>query len=74
MTTNEYVPDAHCFVCSRHTDHLGEHEALVEAGLAEYADGGTVLRTALWNAELAAKIAEEEWQAYKLTFPSGTFA
>lgn len=32
-----------CFVCSRPTDHRGEHDDLVEAGKAEYAsDSGCV--------------------------------
>lgn len=26
----------YCFVCRRCTDHVGEHDDLVEAGLAEY--------------------------------------
>ena len=76
MTTTEYVPqaDPHCFVCSRHTDHFAEHDALVDAGLAEYESDGTVVKTSLWDATLAAKVVEAEWQEYKKTFPVGTFA
>lgn len=29
----------YCFICSRCTDHIGEHEDLVAAGLAEYTHG-----------------------------------
>lgn len=57
--------DEYCFVCGRCTDHVGEHEALVEAGLAEYAEDGVVLRTAAWDADRAREIAEAEYQAYR---------
>jgi len=37
---------AFCFVCNRCTDHVGEHDDLLDAGLAEYV-AGDVRRTAL---------------------------
>jgi len=75
MTTSEYVPesDPHCFVCSRHTDHAGEHDALVAYGLAEYEADGSVVKTDLWDADLAHDVVGAEWEEYKLTFPAGTF-
>jgi hypothetical protein len=36
------VDDPHCFVCGRHTDHWGEHDDLVDAGLATYGPDGSV--------------------------------
>lgn len=58
------IPEPHCFVCGRHTDHYGEHDALVAAGLAEYdlADG-SVNRTAAWDDKLAAAISRAEYEA-----------
>jgi hypothetical protein len=42
--------DAHCFVCSRHTDHFAEHDDLVEQGFARYEDDGSVTWTEKgWN-------------------------
>lgn len=32
-----------CFVCGRCTDHVAEHDDLVELGLAQYEDGGYVV-------------------------------
>jgi hypothetical protein len=55
--------DPHCFVCRRHTDHFGEHDALVEAGLAYYTGDGSVHRTDAWDADLARAIADAEYQA-----------
>lgn len=52
----------YCFVCSRPTDHVGEHEALVAAGMAAY-DGGTVTRTATYDREAAVVIADAEYRA-----------
>lgn len=41
----EDLPDPFCFVCSRLTDHFGEHDDLVELGLASYdAETGFVYR------------------------------
>ena len=57
------MDDAYCFVCGRVTDHFGEHEALVEAGLAVYRDNGSVVRTDTWDDELARQIQEREYQA-----------
>jgi hypothetical protein len=57
---DEYDP--HCFVCGRHTDHFGEHEALVEAGLAYYTGDGSVHKTEKYDADLAAKIQNEEYE------------
>lgn len=59
---DDYTP--YCFVCRRVTDHAGEHESLVEAGLAEYGDGGTVRRTAAWDDDKAAAISQAEYVAY----------
>lgn len=56
--------DPHCFVCGRHTDHFAEHDALVDSGLAEYGQDGSVYRTAKWEDSLAAEIAEREYQEY----------
>lgn len=53
---------AHCFVCHRHTDHAGEHDALVEAGMATYAADGSVYKTDAYDAEQAKVIAEAEYQ------------
>ena len=33
------LAEPHCFVCGRHTDHFGEHDDLVEAGVAAYHGG-----------------------------------
>lgn len=57
-------PEPFCFVCGRCTDHVGEHEALVEAGLARYSGDGSVYKTEAWDAEVAAKVSEAEYQAY----------
>lgn len=59
--------EAHCFVCSRHTDHFAEHDGLVEAGLAAY-EGSAVVRTALWDDAEAARISEAEYQRYLKDF------
>lgn len=56
----EYDP-AFCFVCGRCTDHWGEHDDLVEAGLAEYRDNGSVAKTEQWDAEKARAIHEATW-------------
>lgn len=37
------LDEPHCFVCGRHTEHVAEHDDLVEAGQAVYADNGSVL-------------------------------
>jgi len=34
---NDETP--YCFICSRATCHVGEHEDIVGAGLAEYREG-----------------------------------
>ena len=61
--------DSYCFVCSRCTDHVGEHEALVEAGLAMYeVESGTVLKTAFWNDFYARIISDIEYYNYKKEF------
>lgn len=57
--------DPFCFVCSRCTDHFGEHDALVEAGLAAYdTESGSVYRTDKWDRELATQIAQREYEEY----------
>ena len=43
--------EPHCFVCGRHTDHFAEHDDLVEQGLAEYRDDGSVVWTAAGQAQ-----------------------
>lgn len=53
--------DPHCFVCHRHTDHFAEHDGLVEAGLATYAEDGSVHRTEKWDDDLATQIFEAEY-------------
>lgn len=50
----------YCFVCSRPTNHVGEHNALVAAGLATY-DEGIVSRAAAWDADLARRIGNAEY-------------
>lgn len=56
--------EPYCFVCSRPTDHVGEHEALVEAGLASYDRDGSVRRTSAWDADAAAAISQAEFETY----------
>lgn len=56
--------DAYCFICSRPTDHRGEHDDLVEAGLAEYHEDGSVTKTAAWDENKAWEIAVATWKAY----------
>jgi hypothetical protein len=46
-----YIPEPHCFVCGRHTDHVGEHDDLVVMGFAQYDDFGQV--TYDWDRGLA---------------------
>lgn len=56
-----------CFVCSRATDHFGEHPALIEAGLAVYdtADGNNyVKKTAAWDDQRALEVAQREYLEY----------
>lgn len=55
----------YCFVCSRCTDHVGEHESLVAAGLAAY-DGYDVVKTERWDAEKAREVSEAGYVAYCL--------
>lgn len=57
---DEYDP--HCFVCGRHTDHAGEHDALVDAGMAYYTGDNSVHKTAQYDEERAAQIVEAEYQ------------
>jgi hypothetical protein len=57
------INEAHCFVCRRHTDHFGEHDGLVEAGLALY-KGGSVYRTDAWDDALVREVAQAEYAAY----------
>jgi len=40
----EYYLNEWCFVCSRPTDHRGEHDDLVEQGLASYDDTFPMVR------------------------------
>ena len=54
---------SYCFVCSRCTDHVGEHEELVAAGMAEY-DGGSVIKTERYDREKARAICEAGYVAY----------
>lgn len=55
--------DPHCFVCHRHTDHWGEHDEIVEAGLAAYAADGSVYRTDAYDEDLARAIFEAAYAA-----------
>lgn len=57
--------DTYCFVCNRPTDHFGEHNALVEEGLAEYRKDGSVVRTDAWDDTRAEAVAEAEYAALK---------
>lgn len=50
-----------CFVCKRPVEHIGEHEALVNAGMAEYDDElGVVRKTKSYDSVKAQKIQKEE--------------
>lgn len=51
---------AFCFVCSRVTDHWGEHDGLVAAGMVRYAANGNVYRTETYDADKAKKIVDAE--------------
>lgn len=53
------IPDPHCFVCHRHTDHFGEHDSLVLIGLAayDYSDG-SVLVTELARTKLGMRMRD----------------
>lgn len=62
-----YENDDWCGVCSRATDHTGEHDELVEAGLASYEAGG-VRKTAAWNEDMARKVSDSSYAAYELRF------
>lgn len=53
-----------CFVCGRPTDHVAEHPGLVEAGLAAYEADGSVVKTAAWNDDEAARISAAEFERY----------
>ncbi len=47
-----YVEE-YCFVCSRPTDHVGEHDEFVARGVAEYEVSARcwyVIKTPLWDA------------------------
>ena len=44
---------AFCFVCSRVTEHAGEHDDLVAAGLVTYAEDGNVLKTEAYTSASA---------------------
>lgn len=35
--------DVFCFVCNRPTEHVAEHDALLEADMVRYEDGSVVL-------------------------------
>lgn len=61
-TFDAYEP--YCFVCRRCTDHVGEHDALADAGLVEYSGGGVVSRTDKWDDDLASVIAAAEYEKY----------
>ena len=58
--------DAHCFVCRRHTNHGGEHDDLVEAGLASYGPDGSVYRTEKWDADEAKRISDATYRTYMI--------
>jgi hypothetical protein len=62
-TTYDEYWDEYCFVCSRCTNHVGEHEELVAAGMAEY-EGGTVVKTERYDREKARAICEAGYVAY----------
>lgn len=53
--------DPFCFVCGRCTDHWGEHDDLVEAGMAEYKRDGSVVKTEKWSAAAAKQITDATW-------------
>lgn len=57
--------DDFCFVCSRPTNHVGEHDALYEAGMVDYEEGCQVVFTEKYDREEAERISQEEYLAYK---------
>jgi hypothetical protein len=60
---SHYDDFSYCFNCGRATDHSGEHDGLVAAGLVTYdAQTGSVNKTEKWTRELAALVSEAEYQ------------
>lgn len=59
-----YEDDAYCFVCGRCTDHAGEHDDLVAAGMAAYEANGSVVKTAAYDRDRAREIVELAYVAY----------
>lgn len=52
--------DPYCYVCSRCTDHVAEHDDLLEAGLVDYR--GSVV---VWTEEATCERVEQ-WDAFNL--------
>lgn len=42
-------PDPYCAVCGRVTDHVAEHDDLVDRGICDYGDFGQVFFVNGWN-------------------------
>lgn len=61
----DFVSDPFCFVCGRCTDHWGEHDDLVEAGMADYKLDGSVVKTEKWSAAAAKQITDATWAELK---------
>lgn len=55
-----------CFICSRSTEHVGDHDDLLEAGLVKYRDNGSVVATPAWDGEEAERVINETRKAVGL--------
>ena len=65
--------DSWCGVCARPTDHFGEHDGLVAAGLAEYdTETGSVRKTDLWDEAMAKAVSDAEYEAYVEAVEAGS--
>jgi hypothetical protein len=57
----------HCFVCGRHTDHVGEHDDLMIAGMVTYS-GGSVVLTDSYDEKAARLISDAAYEVYCAPF------
>lgn len=53
-----------CFICNRATEHVAEHDDLVDAGLAVYTQDGCVHPTERYTEEAAQMVANLGTEAY----------
>lgn len=54
-----------CGVCHRATDHFGEHDDMIAAGLAAVDEDGYLVRTAAWSDDVARLVADAGFEAYQ---------